>query len=36
MSNSLVSIQDIFSLIHHYTGIPEIKLVLPVPLAKLR
>ena len=34
MSNSLVSIQDIFGLIHRYTGIPEIKLVLSVPLAK--
>jgi dihydroflavonol-4-reductase len=34
MSNSLVSIQNIFGLIHHFTGTPEIKLVLPVPVAK--
>jgi dihydroflavonol-4-reductase len=34
MSNSLVSIQDIFSLIHRFTGTQEIKLVLPVPAAK--
>jgi dihydroflavonol-4-reductase len=34
MSNRLVSIQDIFSLIHRFAGTPEIKLVLPVPVAK--
>jgi dihydroflavonol-4-reductase len=34
MSNSLVSIQDIFGLIHRFAGAPEIKLVLPVPAAK--
>jgi dihydroflavonol-4-reductase len=34
MSNSLVSIQDIFGLIHRFTGVPEIKLVLSVPAAK--
>jgi dihydroflavonol-4-reductase len=34
MSNSLVSIQDIFGLIHRFAGAPEIKIVLPVPAAK--
>ncbi|GHV68147.1 epimerase [Spirochaetia bacterium] len=34
MSNSFVTIQDIFSLIHRFTGAPEVKVVLPVPAAK--
>jgi dihydroflavonol-4-reductase len=34
MSNSLVSIRDIFSLIHRFTGAPEIKLILPAPAAR--
>jgi dihydroflavonol-4-reductase len=34
MSNSLVTIQDIFGLIHQFAGTPEIKLVLPVPAAR--
>jgi dihydroflavonol-4-reductase len=35
MSNSFVSIQDIFGLIHRFTGAPQVKLVLPVPVAKV-
>jgi dihydroflavonol-4-reductase len=34
MSNNLVSIQDIFSLIHRFTGAAEVKLVLPAPVAR--
>jgi dihydroflavonol-4-reductase len=34
MSNDSVTIGDIFGLIHHFTGTPEIKLILPLPLAR--
>jgi dihydroflavonol-4-reductase len=34
MSNDSVTIQDIFGLIHRFTGTPEIKFILPLPLAR--
>jgi dihydroflavonol-4-reductase len=35
MSNTFVTIQDIFSLIHRFSGAPEIKVILPLPIARL-
>jgi dihydroflavonol-4-reductase len=35
MSNTCVTIRDIFSLIHRFSGAPEIKVILPLPLARL-
>jgi dihydroflavonol-4-reductase len=35
MSNSFVTIQDIFSLIHRFSGAPEVKVILPLPIARL-
>jgi dihydroflavonol-4-reductase len=34
MSNSFVTIRDLFSLISKLTGSPEVKIILPIPLAK--
>jgi dihydroflavonol-4-reductase len=35
LSNCCVSIQDIFHLIHEYAGSPEVKMILPVPVARI-
>jgi dihydroflavonol-4-reductase len=35
MSNSIVTIQDIFSLIHQFTGAPKVKFILPLPAARV-